>query len=355
MSGERAFRYITPEELRWFPWLDTWPAGEPNDDLVDLFWVDVDLDDGRQVGIGLYRRRPYNQGAPAVTVNLSTPGERTRELHKVYRTDEFTPAEYGGRWGRQAELTLRVSAEGNPIGFDLRVEFDDFSLDVTGDVVCPGLKFSTASPGFSGYREESRLAVGWWPVTPRATARAILTWRGERHDQPALVHIERQLATLPLAGDEAADSAQSIWSWGHFNAGEYTAIWTDSAASAAFGYNHFSPFVLYRGPQPILSTFNFTAQVEKFVVDPDSGLTRPDVTTIRAGNGEVDFFARLVNGRVSDQFELNDRPGSLYCRQVSTVEGRVDHWGCAHRLRGQAVHEWGSQAGNYPFRQAERT
>ncbi|WP_029138624.1 hypothetical protein [Nakamurella lactea] len=348
MGVERIFRPITVDELRWFPELDSWPQGEHNPDFLDMFWLDVDLDDGWQLGIGLYRCRPYDDGNPGVTVNLIRPGERTVELHERFRPEQFTADELGGRWGDTAALALDV-VDGVVTAIRLMIELGELVVTLAVDPVCPGVKFSGASPGFSGYRKSARLAVGWWPVTPRAVGPAAVTWRGEHRHGTAVVHAERQLSTLPLAGDAGDASAQSIWFWGHFTAGDYTAIWTDSAASAAFGNGHFSPFVLYYKDFPVLSTFAFAAQVEQFVVDPTTGMVRPEVTTLRAWSDDLEFSARLVDGQVSDQFELNGRPGSLYCRQVSTVQGRLAQWGRTRPLTGTAVHEWGSQAGNFPF------
>jgi hypothetical protein len=213
------------------------------------------------------------------------------------------------------------------------------------------VKFSTGSPGYSGFRAETRLAVGWWPVTPRATARGTLTFRSEPRAVTALVHVERQAATVPLAGAAGELSAQSIWSWGHLNCGDYTAIWTDSAASGQLGYHHFTPFVLYRGRYPVLSTFAFTSYVEKFTIDERTGLARPEVTTLKASDGNLELFARLTDALVSDHFVMNKQAGSVYCRMVSTVDARLSQWGRAERITGRAVHEWGSQAGNFPFPQ----
>jgi hypothetical protein len=151
-----------------------------------------------------------------------------------------------------------------------------------------------------------------------------------------------------LAGGAGQPSAQSIWTWGHFTAGEYTGLWTDSAASLQLGNRHFSPFVLYRGSEPVLSTFAFSSSVERFTVDEPGGLPRPAVVTLRAAEGGREFFARLVDGQVSDHFELNGVEGAFYCRQVGRIEAEFYHWG-RDRFVGEVVHEWGTQAGNFPF------
>ena len=71
--------------------------------------------------------------------------------------------------------------------------------------------------------------------------------------------------------------------------------------------------------------------------------------TPRARSHDLAFFARLEDGQISDQFEFNGRPGSLYCLRVSTVQGRLIQWGRTRQLAGTAVDARSSQAGNFPF------
>jgi hypothetical protein len=99
-----------------------------------------------------------------------------------------------------------------------------------------------------------------------------------------------------------------------------------------------------------MSTFAFASYVERFALNPTTGLAMPIVTTLKASDGATDFFARLVNRRNVEHVELNDKPGSVYCRQLSEVAARLHGPDGTERATGRAVHEWGTQAGNYPFR-----
>lgn len=343
MSAERTFRHITPQEIAW-----RLEFGEGNPDYVELFWLDVDLDDGTQIGIGLYGRRPFTDGLPSITINLLRPGRPYRELHETFQESAFTPLEFGGRWGANTFVGT-LDDQGRPATFRLTLAVDDLELDLLADVVASGVKFTTASPGYTHFRADTGTAVGWWPVAPRADARGSLRIDGAAEEVSGRIHLEKQLSSLPLAGVDGDASAQSVWTWGHLSAGEYTAIWTDSAASTHLGYRHFSPFVLYRGASPVLSTFAFSSTVERFTIDADTGLPRPLVVTLRADDGVRSFFARLVDGTVSDQFELNGRAGAFYCRQRARCEIELSEWGARTHLQGHAVHEWGTQAGNFPF------
>lgn len=343
MSAQRAFRHITSEEIAW-----RLELGEGDPDYVELFWLDAELDGGWQVGIGFYRRRPHDGGKAAITVNLLRPGHGFVEVHETFEDEDVEAYEFGGRWGAN-ELVGRLDDRGRPSAFRLSVSIGGVDVALEADVVASGVKFTTAVPGFTHYRPDTGTAVGWWPVAPRADAHGRITVDGQTVEVVGRIHLEKQLSSLPLAGSDGAPSAQSIWTWGHFSAGEYTGIWTDSAASGQLGYRHFSPFVLYKGGDPIMSTFAFSSSVERFTVDADPRLPRPLVLTIRADDGQRSFFARLVDGQVSDQFEMNSQPGAYYCRQLSGCEGELHEWGATTRMTGTAVHEWGTQAGNFPF------
>ncbi|MGH1561627.1 hypothetical protein [Mumia sp. DW29H23] len=347
--SDRDFHHITPAEIAWH--LD---LGKDDPDFVDLFWLDAGLDNGWQVGIGLYRCRPHDGGRPAITVNLLRPGKDVVEVHETYEAAAFTPTEFGGRWGDDNVLAGTFDTDGRPASVRLSVAIDGVRIELAGTVVCAGVKFTSASPGYTHYREETGTAVGWWPVAPRTDVTGRITVDGEETVVTGAAHLEKQLSSLPLAGEEGAPSAQSVWTWGHFTCGDYTGIWTDSAASARLGYRHFTPFVLYRGSEPVLSTFASSSSVERFTTEPSTGLPRPQVVTLKASDGQRDFFARLLDGRVSDQFELNGVAGAYYCRQVGRIEAEIHHWGARTRIDGEAVHEWGTQAGNFPFERSRR-
>lgn len=342
--SSKVFRHVTADEAAWRTEL-----GADDPAYVELMWLDALLDDGSRLGIGLYRSRPYDGGRPAVTVNLLQPGLDFTEVHATFEPDDFTPLPFGGTWGEAVTLQGVLDPDGRPESFTVSLKIDTIEVELTCAVVCTGMKFTSASPGYTHHRPETGAAVGWWPLAPRADATGTIAVDGTSVPVSGRVHLEKQLSSLPLAGDHGAASAQSIWTWGHFTCGEYTGLWTDSAASEHLGFRHFTPFVLYRGSEPLLSTFAFASYVERFRRDPTTGVVGPEVVTLRANEGDRDLFARLVDGRVSDQFQLNGVPGAHYCRQVGRIEIELRHWGRTTRMMGDVVHEWGTQAGNFPF------
>jgi hypothetical protein len=343
VSRRHQFTPVGADEIRWHDELPWHPA------VADLFWLDGDLDSGHHIGIGLLRSRPLAGGMPSVTVTVMTPTGEVIELDETFTRDGLVPREFGATWGEAADLEIEVDDQGTPRGFRLRVSLATVELDVECESVCVGAKFVDRSPGYTSYDEASGSAAGWWPLVPRATSTGTLRLDEATFDATGAFHIERQLSSFPLGGSAGEKSAQSIWSWGHLYADDYTAVWTDSGASEHFGYHHFTPFMLWRDREPLLQTFAFASYVERFVRNPQTGLVQPSVTTLKASDGTTDLFVRLTEPRNFTHVELNGKPGSLYCRQRSRVSARVDTPSGTERFSGRAVHEWGSQAGNYPF------
>jgi hypothetical protein len=347
MSRRRVFRPIGPDEVRWHDELP-WHPG-----MADLFWLDGELDNGYQLGIGLLRSRPLVGGLPGITIKILTPDGEVFEVDETFTAEEFTGTAFGGSWGEN-QLVGQIDDDGRPVGYRLILAVGNITLDVTCDGVCVGSKFVDSSPGFTTFDESTGSAAGWWPLLPKSTSSGTLTIGDTVLDASGAFHIERQVTTFPLAGSAGEKSAQSIWTWGHFYAGEYTAIWTDSGASEHFGYHHFTPFLLWRGNELVLSTFAFASYVERFTINPVTGLALPVVTTLKASDGETDFFARLIEPRNFEHVELNNKPGSIYCRQLSQVSARIETTDGVERAGGTAIHEWGTQAGNFPFQVPER-
>jgi len=343
--AERAFRHVTPEEFRWHTEL----SGDP-DSLCELLWIDGHLDDGWQIGIGLMRARPLMDGHPAIFIRLLSPDGRCIQADEKFTHEEFQNG--GGlsaRWGRNNSIVADVGPSGSPGAYRLSLRVREFEVDLHCVAECTGVKFVTASPGYTACDTKSGLATGWWPLIPRARVSGSIVVQGEARQVSGLFYLERQVSSLPLGGREGEKTAQSIWAWGNFHAGDFTAGWTDSGASEDFGYRHFTPFVMWKGSDPFLSTFSFASYVEKFAINPKNGLAYPEVVTLKASGGDIDFFARLVSGHIIDHYEMNNKRDSLYCRQASEVHAQIRQWGATRRIEGRAVHEWGTRAGNFPF------
>lgn len=343
--NERVFRHVTPDEFRW----QTDVSGAP-ERFTELLWIDGHLDGGWKLGFGLFRAWPRYDGRPCIYICLLSPDGTCRRIEQAFDPDEFRAGEnLDAHLGKDNWISTRVGAIGDIVGYDFVVSVDGLQFEGHCDTVCTGVKFSSQSPGYTSRDSGAGIAVGWWPLIPSARASCRIVIDGATIETSGVFYLERQISSFPLGGLEGEKSAQSIWTWGNFHAGDFTAGWTDSGASEHFGYRHFTPFVLWKNSEPFLSTFSFASYVEKFKVNPDNGLVYPEVVTLKASNGEIDFFARMTNGRMIEHNELDRKRDSIYCRQACDVHGTIWQWGKPQRIVGEAIHEWGTQAGNYPF------
>ncbi|RZJ99177.1 MAG: hypothetical protein EOO76_15785 [Novosphingobium sp.] len=347
MSGDRAFRDVGPEEYRWHTELQ----GDALK-IVELLWIDGQFDNGWQIGIGLLRARPLAGGNPAITIKLMSPAGTVSEVNHTFRPDEFhDDGGLSARWGTDNAVVGHRDENGRLAGYSLRLNVEGLRISLDAETVCAGVKFVDRSPGYTVHEPGSGLAVGWWPLVPRATCTGTIDQAGSPITVNGLVYLERQVSSFPLGGKVGERTAQSIWTWGHVFAGDYTIGWTDSGASEDFGFRHFTPFVMWKGHDPFFWTFAFASYVERFAINPENGLAYPAIVTLKAAMPEVDMFVRLENGRFSEHCVFNNMPGSLYSRQVCNAQVQFRRWGRTHRIAGHGVFEWGSAAGNFPFAQ----
>jgi hypothetical protein len=345
MSSERAFRDVTAEEYRWHTELKGDAAT-----IVELLWIDGQFGNGWQIGIGLLRARPLAGGNPAITIKLMSPDGKVSEVNRTFRPDEFhDDGGLSARWGNENCVVGRMDENGRLAGYSLQLAVEDIRVVLDAETVCSGVKFVARSPGYTVHEPETQLAVGWWPLVPRATCRGTITHGGAPMGVAGLIYLERQVSSFPLGGHQGEKTAQSIWTWGHIFAGDYTIGWTDSGASEDFGFRHFTPFVVWKGAEPFFWTFAFASYVERFAVNPENGLAYPAVVTLKAAMPDIDMFVRLENGLQSEHCVFNNKPGSLYSRQVCDAQVQFRRWGRSHRASGHAVFEWGTSAGNFPF------
>lgn len=343
--SDRVFRHVTADEFRWQS-----EVSGPPDLFTELLWLDGHLDGGWKLGIGFFRAWPRYQGRPTIYLVLLAPDGRCIRIEQP-----FEPAEFGSgkgldsHWGANNRITSDLDKTGRAARYRFSVDVENVQAEFECEADCLGVKFSADSPGYSAHDPARGTVIGWWPLIPSARAKGWIRVDGERAELSGIFYIERQISTFPLGGKEGEASAQSIWTWGNFHAGDYTAGWTDSGASEQFGYRHFTPFVLWKGGEPVFSTFAFASYVEKFAINPETGLAFPAVVTLKASDGETDLFAQLINGKMIEHNELDRKRDSIYCRQASEVRGQLRRWGKTERFTGEAIHEWGTQAGNFPF------
>lgn len=343
MTRTYTFKNINAGVLGWH--LDL-GKGDAAEDYGEWFWLDGQLESGYQFSLGLFTNfppsyrptawykarwgdRPEMRLWPAVDFHVATPDGKVHRGIELFPPESFKPAPWGVSIGHNTYTGKLNPRTGMPESYHLKVAVEDMTIDLKASVVATGVVFSDEEHGYSYYHPVKKRALGWWPLIPRAEIEGTITVGGKTIRDKGLLFCERQLTNLPVSGP----SGQLWWFWGHFFAGDYTAVWTDSAASEHFNYRHFSPFVLWKGSDVVLSTYNFAAYVEKFDLDSD-GIPYPSVVSLKASDGVREMTAQIVKGTITNRLES-------YVRQRSEVRLQLKHWGETQEVRGEAIHEWG--------------
>lgn len=345
MPKEYTFRRITPHEVRWQTELGD---GEGADKYRDWFYFDGHFDEhGYSCSISLHNREFFGGPQPEIEMYFLTPDGPIHRI-ELFPIGSFKPEPFGASWGPANVFEGKMGLNGQPESYHMKVSAGDISVDFTCRAVVTGVKFVDAEPGYTYYHPVKKMALGWWPLVPRAEAEGTVTIGEKTVKVKGLAYLERQLACMPLGGGAGERTGQALWCWGHFFAGDYTALWTDSAASEHYGYSHFTPFVLWKGNTPIMSTYQFAGYVEKFAISPENGLPYPLVETIKASDGIREVTAQLVNGSMLLHMEL--APQAWYSRMYSDVNVQIRHWGEMEQVKGRSLHEWGCTGSWFPYK-----
>jgi len=350
MTRAYTFRNIDNGVLGWH--LDL-GEGDAIDDYGEWLWLDAQLEDGYQFSLGLFRNfpptyrpttwykakwgdRPEVGRWPAVDLHIKTPDGKLHRSTEVYPPESFKPAPWGVTISHSTYTGKFNSQTGRPESYHISASVGNLGVDFNARVIATGVVFSDEEHGYTYYHPIKKRALGWWPLIPRAEIEGTIIIEGNTVKAKGLAFCERQLWNLPVIGP----SGQSWWFWGHFFADDYTAVWTDSAASEHFKYRHFSPFVLWKGGDVVLSTFNFAGYAEKFGLDPD-GIPYPEVVSLKASDGNREMTAQLVNGKILTRLES-------YVRQCCEVHMQLKHWGETKEIHGESIHEWGCSPDWFP-------
>jgi len=342
MARVYSFHRTTKNELGWHPDLKGGGEGGVGGLMGynEWFWFDGQFENGYECSMGLF-------GGDRKFIDLypMSPDGVVHHRSEEFSAEAFKSEPFGASWGGNNYLRGKLAADGSVLGYDVKVAAGDVGLDIATRAVVPfGVKFSPEEPGYSYYNPIKKQALGWWPLAPRAEAEGTITIDGKANPIKGQVYLERQLSSLPLGGTAGAKTGQAVWCWGHFYAGDYTAVWTDSAASQHYGYRHFTPFVLWKGDTVVMSTFQFAGYVEEFGIDPKTGIPYPVVETVKASDGVTELFAVLQPGTI-----IEHAPGSWYCRQYCDIKVSIRRWGETEEIAGKSVHEWCAGGGWFPF------
>lgn len=341
MPRTYSFRNPNAEVLRWHPELR---EGELESDYFELIWNDIHLQEGYQIGLGFFARPPAyyervdrwkeeweghreRSNWPAVELHIAGPDEKMHTAVKSFPPESFQPKPWGVTLGDNAFDGI-LTPKGMPDSYHIRTALGDIGVDLEAKVIAGGVRFVEDEHGYSYYNPVKNRALGWWPLVGRSEVSGTITVEGRPVKVSGLAYCERQLGNLP----SSTQSGQAWHFWGHFFAGEYSAVWTDSASSEHFNYRHFTPLVLWKGNEVLLSTFQSACYAERFGPDSD-GVPYPTVESLKASDGITELTAQLVNGK------LISRMGA-YHRQYSEAHVQIKRWGETTEVSGSSTHEW---------------
>jgi len=275
----------------------------------------------------------------------------THRVAKSFPVEEFKEGEPWGVTIGDNYCIGSMGPDGKPTGYRVKIDMDGVGLDFTAKAVALGMQFVEAEHGYTFHHPKRNLGVGWWPLIVRSEIEGTFTFQGKPVKVKGLAYVERQLGNISFAG------MMPHWFWGHFYAGDYTGIWTDSTSPAAARHRHFSPFVLYKGSDPILSTHNLCLHPEEFVLDEINGMPYPTTETLHATEGNVEMTAQIHPGVIIERELLIDVPGTSftaenpggYFRQYCDVDVQIRRWDQVEELKGSCQREFGWMTQWFPI------
>ena len=317
----------------------------------DWLWLDGWTEQGYWYGLTLAWRMEMlehrvgwdKKDWPVVDMLVTNPQGETHRVIKAFPREQFKVEEPWGVSIGDNYLKGTADKDGKPTGYHIKVLMDGAGMDVTCKGTVPGVRFVEAEHGYTFYRKKENLAVGWWPLLSRADMEGTFTCFGKTANVKGLSYVERQLGNITFQG------IMPHWSYGHFFAGDYTALWIDNTSPGP-AYRHFSPLVLFKGPHPILSTHNLNLHQETFVLDKEHGnMPYPPVETLHATEGNIELTTQTDPGiivgweyatKTSDTDVSEENPVG-YHRQYGPINVQIRRWDQVERLKGVVLREFG--------------
>lgn len=346
MAKSYTFKPITKENLRWHPELG---AGDNRDNYFEYIWFDGPLksDENEEYFI---RIDPFSSlvngshgaeegGLPGIGFEIILPDKNVLDTFEIYSPKDFEPYEFGGNWAGNI-LKGTYNDKGLIEEYEINMEFLNIKIDLKAKSVAHGVQFVENENGYTYFHPIKERALGWWPLVPRAEVEGTLTVDGKKINVKGPAYLDRQVGNLPVT---FGGSGQAWWTWGHFWAGDYTATFTDSAPTSHYKYKHFSPFVLWKGSEIVLATYNFTGYIEQYAVDEATSKFIPKVLSQRASDGSVNLFTQIENGIISEPTTTSLESTTKYCRQLLELSMQLNRFGGINaEASGKAVVEFGA-------------
>jgi hypothetical protein len=337
------FKKNSVETLRWHPEL---MEGEGADEYFEYLWFDAVLEGGYYLRVAPFNSHtPHSHGiekagTPSYGFDLGLPNGKVIDHYQFYKPEEFKATDFGGTWGNNALFTGKVNDKGEVSEYKIKFDLANVSVDLVATCVAKtGVQFVDADHGYSYYHPLKKLAMGWWPLVPRAEVKGTITVDGKAVKVHGPAYLDKQLSNKK---DTFGGTGQAWWTWGHFFCGPYTATFTDSAATAKYKYRHFAPFILWKDSDIVLATYDFTSIVEQYSIDKVTGKFYPSVLSQKAKDGSVEIYTQITNGVVTEVKETS-LDWMKYVRQFADVNMEIYRYGgFTEEVKGNIIIEYGA-------------
>jgi hypothetical protein len=201
--------------------------------FFEWWYFDAHLDDGSTAVVvfmtkSLLRRKdPLH---PAVSITITPPGGEKLSVFQYYHAEEFKASpdscdvRIAGNWVRGGLQHYELHASAGGLSADL--VFDGIVLPWR-----PGT-------GKNYYDEDLTIYFGWLPAIPYGTASGSLTYQGKTVAVMGSAYHDHNW------GNAALDHVLSHWYWGRAHLGDFTTIFVEMHASAAYGRQKIPVFLL---------------------------------------------------------------------------------------------------------------
>jgi hypothetical protein len=353
MASALTFRSISKNHLGWH--------SDLGGDLREWLYLDGWMDNGYKYSLVLASKMEMGENVvgpekadwPLVDCQVISPEGVMQRVAKAFPIEKLKTKPWGVSIGNNV-FRGSLTPDGLPAGYRVKVAAGDLGIDITAEAICTGTRFVEEEHGYMYYDPTTNVGVGWWPLVPGAKVQGTLTYRGSKIPVAGFGYCERQV------GNEAFAGWISHWFWGHMWAGDYTAIWSYTTAPESMQYRHFSPLVLWKGNDIILSTHNLALEAANFELDPEIGMPYPTAETLHATEANVEMTALILRGITTERDLMVNNPGTspenpgCYFRQYSDIDIEIRRLDRLEQIRGKCVHEagwitrWFPVPGRYP-------
>ncbi|WP_139830099.1 hypothetical protein [Mycobacterium triplex] len=280
---------------------------------------------------------------PGVTLTLVSPEGDHRQIVELFPPEEMKTEHFGITIGNNT-FVGRVTPEGLPAGYDVKIEFEDFGLELSADVVNTGTLFSDDEHGLGYYDAAKDIGWTWWPLAPRSTVTATTKLAGRTETSSGIGYLEKDIANLDAL--EMSDWT-STWYWGHAWTDEYTLNWSVQYGHENFNYRPFASLVVWKGSDPVFVTRTPMMSPIKFEWDDVLNVAYPSHFTILGTHGDFEVFLRITDSTLFERFPLISRPeqqgenmGAIL-RSFGDVDIEITRLGKVEKLKGRSTFENG--------------